>query len=98
MDRAGWHATNMLTIPNNITPILLPSYSRELNQVENIWQSMRANWLSDSVFETYDDIIDAACEAWNKLIATPDQIKSIGIRDWVHVGRGGEPLVLFDGC
>ena len=89
MDRAGWHTTNALAIPKNITPILLPSYSPELNPVENIWQYLRANWLSNSVFETYDDIIDVMCEAWNKLIALPDQIKSIGMREWAHVGRGG---------
>jgi hypothetical protein len=45
------------------------------------------NWLSNSVFETYDDIIDAACQAWNKLIAKPDIIRSIGMRDWAHVGH-----------
>ena len=87
MDRAGWHTTSMLDMPANITPIFLPSKSPELNPVENIWQYMRANWLSNRVFETYDAIIEAACEAWNKLIALPDTIKSIGMRDWAHVGR-----------
>jgi len=74
-------------MPANITPIFLPSKSPELNPVENIWQYMRANWLSNRVFETYEAIIEAACEAWNKLIALPDTIKSIGMRDWAHVGR-----------
>lgn len=32
-----------------------------------------------------DDIIDAACEAWNKLTASPEAIASIGMRDWAHV-------------
>lgn len=58
-----------------------------LNPVENIWQYLRANWLSNRVFETYEAIIDAACEAWNKLIALPDTISSIGTRAWAHVGR-----------
>lgn len=89
LDRAGWHTTTNLDMPDNITPIFLPSRAPELNPVENIWQYLRANWLSNTVFETYDAIIDVACEAWNKLIALPDQIKSIGMRDWAHVGRGG---------
>jgi transposase len=80
--------TNVLAIPKNITPIKLPACSPELNPVENIWQSMCVNWLLDSVFGPYDDIIDAACEAWNRLTAMPHQIKSIGISDWAHVGRG----------
>ena len=36
LDRAGWHTTEKLTIPNNLTMILLPSRSPELNPVENI--------------------------------------------------------------
>jgi transposase len=74
-------------MPANITPILLPSRAPELNPVENIWQYMRANWLSNRVFETYDAIIDAACEAWRKLIAQPQKITSIGLRDWANIGQ-----------
>jgi hypothetical protein len=43
--------------------------------------------LSNRVFETYNDIIDAACEAWNRLIAAPETITSIGPRKWAHVGQ-----------
>ena len=74
-------------MPANITPILLPSRAPELNPVENIWQYMRANWLSNRVFETYDAIIEAACEAWRKLIAQPQTITSIGLRDWANIGQ-----------
>jgi transposase len=74
-------------MPANNTPILLPSRAPELNPVENIWQYMRANWLSNRVFETYDAIIDAACEAWRKLIAQPQTITSIGLRDWANIGQ-----------
>jgi transposase len=74
-------------MPANITPILLPSRAPELNPVENIWQYMRANWLSNRVFETYDAIIDAACEAWQKLISQPKTITSIGLRDWANIGQ-----------
>ncbi len=87
LDRAGWHTTDKLDIPGNITPIFLPSRAPELNPVENIWQYLRANWLSNTVFERYDDIIDAACEAWRKLIAQPNQITSIGMREWAHIGQ-----------
>ena len=33
------------------------------------------------------NIIDAACEAWRKLIAEPHRITSIGLREWAHVGQ-----------
>ena len=63
------------------------SRSPELNPVENIWQYLRQNWLSNRVFEDYHAIIEAGCQAWNKLIAQPETIMSIGLRDWAHTGR-----------
>jgi len=85
MDRAGWHITGKLKVPKNITIILLPSRSPELNPVENIWQYMRQNWLSNRVFETYEAILEAGCDAWNKLISQPETITSIGMRKWAHI-------------
>jgi len=87
MDRAGWHTTAKLNVPNNLTIILLPSRSPELNPVENIWQYLRANWLSNRVFDDYEAIIEAGCDAWNHLIDQPDIIKSIGMRKWAHTGQ-----------
>ncbi|WIY53963.1 transposase [Devosia sp. YIM 151766] len=45
-DRAGWHTTEKLTLPKNMTLIFLPSRSPELNAVENFWRYLRQNWLS----------------------------------------------------
>ena len=87
LDRAGWHTTAQLTAPHNITMILLPSRAPELNPVENVWQFLRANFLSNRVFETYDEIIEASCEAWNRLVAIPETITSIGMREWAHTGQ-----------
>ncbi|MEK4032367.1 IS630 family transposase [Methylocystis sp. IM3] len=87
LDRAGWHTTTKLVMPRNITPILLPSRAPELNPVENIWQYLRQNWLSNRVFDDYDAIIDATCDAWRRLIAQPETITSIGMRDWAHIGH-----------
>ena len=85
MDRAGWHSTGKLVVPNNLTIILLPSKSPELNPVENVWQYLRSNYLSNRVFKDYNAIVDAACDAWNALIDQPTVITSIGMRDWAHV-------------
>ena len=73
-----------LDIPDNITIVPLPPKSPELNPVENIWQFMRENWLSNRIFKSYDDIVDHCCHAWNKLVDQPWAIMSIGIRDWAH--------------
>ena len=87
LDRAGWHTTGKLDMPANITPIFLPSRAPELNPVENVWQYLRQNWISNTVFENYDAIVDAACDAWRRRIADPEKITSIGMRGWAHVGQ-----------
>jgi len=87
MDQAGWHSSPKLEVPDNISIVLLPPRSPELNPVENIWQFMRGNWLLNRVFTSYDDIVEHCCEAWNKLVDRPWAIMSIGMRDWAHGSR-----------
>ena len=36
MDRAGWHRTKDLVVPDNLTLVLLPARAPKLNPVENI--------------------------------------------------------------
>ena len=91
LDQAGWH------MPANITLLPLPPRSPELNPasrrskaiacrptVENVWQFMRDNWLSNRVFQSNDDIVALCCDAWNNLIDRPWKIMSIGMRQWAH--------------
>jgi len=61
MNQTGWHMSNNLVVPENITIVPPPPKSPELNPVENIWQFMRDNWLSNRVFTTYEDIVDHCC-------------------------------------
>ena len=84
LDQAGWHMSTKLKVPDNITLLPLPPRSPELNPVENIWQFMRDNWLSNRVFKSHDDIVALCCEAWIKLNQQPWKIMSIGSRKWAH--------------
>jgi transposase len=83
-DQAGWHLTDKLAVPDTITLLPLPPTSPELNPMENIWQFMRDNWLSNSIFDTCEDIIEHSCLAWLKRVADPWNIASIGLRDGTH--------------
>jgi transposase len=85
VDGAGWHKPGGgLKLPDNISLLALPPYSPELNPVENIWQFLRQNFLSNRVFATYDAIVEACCDAWNKLVAMPHCIRSIADRDYAR--------------
>lgn len=71
-DGAGWHGGHELVARDNLSLLLLPPYSPELNPVENVWQYLRANWLTISVFDDYDAIAEACCRAWNCFADDPD--------------------------
>jgi hypothetical protein len=87
LDRAGWHTTRKLKAPQNLTLMALPPRSPELNPQENVWQFLRQRFLSNRVFQTYDDIVEAACDAWNRLLDEPQRITSIGTRQWAATGQ-----------
>ena len=85
IDGAGWHRSPKLIVPANIALLILPPYAPELNPVENIWEYLRANAFGHQVWETYEAILDACCDAWNNLTKIPDLIKSIASRNWAEV-------------
>src|SRR3954462_5181306 len=87
LDQAGWHGAKDLKAPKNITLLSLPPRAPELNPQENIWQFMRANWPSNRIFKSFDDIVDHCCYAWNTLIDQPWKIMSIARRDWAVAGH-----------
>jgi hypothetical protein len=74
-------------MPGNTTPVVLPSRAPGLNPAENIWQFLRQTYLSNRVFKDYDEIVEAARQAWNRLLDQSWQIMSIGLRDWAHNGH-----------
>jgi transposase len=86
MDRASWHTTEALNIPNNITLMPLPPYSPELNPMEQMWQQLRKIRLSNTVFKDHDDIVNACCEAWNCFCDQEGNIQKLCTRDWATLG------------
>ena len=82
LDGAGWHGSTKLEVPDNITLLKLPPYAPELNPMENVWAYLRANKLAISVFESYDEIVDKCCDAWNFFAEDKQAIASITSRNW----------------
>jgi len=37
MDKAGWHTSGELVVPENLSLVFLPPYSPELNPIERLW-------------------------------------------------------------
>jgi hypothetical protein len=84
LDGAGWHGAKALRVPDNITLLPLPPYAPELNPIENVWAYLRANKLAISVFDSYDDIVDRCCEAWNFFANDHSTVRSITSREYAQ--------------
>jgi len=85
LDGAGWHTSQALQVPQNITLLTLPPYAPELNPVENVWEYLRGNKLANRLFDNYETIVSACCQAWNDLVAMPETVASITRREWANV-------------
>ena len=86
LDGAGWHQTgDKLNVPDNISLLKLPAYSPELNPVENIWQYLRQNQLSNRVFDATTLSSMPAATPGMHFTAEPGRIQSIASRPWALV-------------
>src|SRR5450759_2591893 len=85
LDGAGYHVAKDLAVPHNITLVPLPPYAPELNPIENVWEYLRGNKLAITVFDSYDDILDKACDAWTFFANDQNRIASITTRSWATV-------------
>jgi transposase len=84
LDGAGWHGARALIVPPNVTPVPLPPYSPELNPVERVWEYLRERFLSLRVFADYRAIVEACCEAWDRLVAEPGRLRSPCDQPWIR--------------
>jgi transposase len=80
-DQAGFHKSKELVVPENITIIELPAYSPELNPVENLWQYLRSHYWSNRSYGDYDDLREAACDAWQRVCLIPITIIKCALAD-----------------
>ena len=77
LDGAGHPIAEKLKVPPNITLVPPPPHAPELNPMENVWEYLRGNKLAITVFDNYEDILDAACDAWMVLENDKERIATI---------------------
>ena len=76
-DRAGFHTSKDLKVPENITIVPLPAYAPELNPIENLWHYLRSHYWANRSYCDYDDLRYAAIDAWQNAALDPEIIKSV---------------------
>lgn len=84
MDAAGWHTTNYLNVPENITVLTLPPYSPELNPTEHIWDYIREQKeFNNHTFDSLDAVDDQLGKALCDLNNEKDIVRSMCNFDWI---------------
>jgi transposase len=76
-DGAGYHTGAELGVPANISLILLPPYSPELNPVENLWHYLRSHHWSNRTYRDYDDLESEAVRSLGAVCRDVERVKSL---------------------
>ena len=83
LDRAGWHRSKELKIPQNIRLLPLPSYSPELNPTEHIWDELREKWFHNITFDSLDAVEDRLVDGLYNLEHNKPLVKSMTGFGWI---------------
>ena len=51
--------------------------------MERLWLYLKERFLSQRLLADYDAIVEAACNAWNRLLAEAGRIKSLCSYPWI---------------
>jgi putative transposase len=81
VDRASWHRSKTLVVPENIRIFPLLPYTPEMNPIEQIWKELRKLGFKNELFPTLDKVVDRLCDTINSL--SRETVKSITGRNWI---------------
>ena len=85
MDRAAWHTTDNIYDLPNVAALFLPSASPELNPMEQVWKWIKDHFLSNRIFDDYEDIEESSCDAWNIFANSESLFDSMCYPHWARM-------------
>lgn len=83
LDGASSHKSKELKIPENMSLVLLPPYSPELNPAEQIWNSLRKNYFANKVFDSLDAATAQAEHGLSYMATNREAMKSLTNWPWI---------------
>ena len=81
LDRAGWHSSQMLRVPDGIHLVFLPPYSPELQPCERLWP-LTNEAIANRYFKTLDELQEVQAQRCVTLQNNPIGIRHITFFHW----------------
>lgn len=83
LDGASSHKSKDLKVPDNVSLVLLPPYSPELNPAEQIWNRLRKNYFANKVFDSLEAATRQAEHGLSEMAANPDSMTKLTNWPWI---------------
>ena len=83
MDKAAWHTTEKLRIPDNMALLFLPPYSPQLNPVEHLWKEIREKFFANLIFDRISAVEDQLFEALSFMNSHQETVRSFVGFNWI---------------
>jgi transposase len=84
VDGASSHKAMALQIPDNISLVLLPAYSPQLNPQENVWDEVREKNFPNRVFSTMAAVHEQLQAGLAKSVADTKRVTSLTAWPWIR--------------
>jgi transposase len=82
VDRAGWHISQDLKIPQGLHLTFLPAYSPELQPAERLWPLVNEP-LINAAFESIDEVEELVYQRCRRLLQQQELIRGLTLYHWL---------------
>lgn len=90
LDKAGWHVSSKIHLPQNLLLMYLPAYSPELNPVELLWREIRRKYFHNKIFNSLNEVEDTLSVALSAYHRNSTGVKQLsqGYNYFSNIGSG----------
>ena len=83
LDGASSHKSKDLKVPTNVSLVLLPPYSPELNPAEQIWNALRRDYFANRVFDSLAAATEQAQRGLAAMAAHKEALRQLTNWPWI---------------
>lgn len=83
LDGASSHKSKDLKIPGNVSLVLLPPYSPELNPAEQVWNRLRKNYFANKIFDSLEAATQQAERGLAEMASNLNAMMSLTNWSWI---------------